>query len=346
MDMDATRRSGPLALLAALVMALCPFALAEKATETLPVACPELGFITRCEAGTIWRWDSVYGLTLHPGGGEGLPCLMISSGGGAGGDPEGYFTGTLTPWMERCLGEDLLSVSDCAVYSLGEGIELPGAMYTFLDPEGRRQVLFRLFDGRWGSPVCYTLRYYDGEGDDALRALGIAAAGFEPVGEGAPVATAGDGASLSETGEIICFAQGFMASCESARAVRWREGEGLYVYLGEKGQLPYVLVNVAGGETDPTAFFEESATPWMRWCYGDDLLEVIDCGSLTAGGRVMRGVGYRCRIGTEVIYALRLLEDREGASVSYIAKFREAAAGERWTTLEALEALAGSLRLE
>lgn len=170
------------ALLAALSLGLPAGAESGAAEETHVVACPQQGFTTRCEAGMRWRWDDVYGLTIYTDAARvdnGLPYMMIYATEGRGTDFAGYFDGVLTPWMRACLGDDLLSVGDCAVYTLGEGIELTGAMYAFLDPEGRRQVLFRLFDTRWGGNVCYTLRYYEGEEDDTLRALGIAAQAFE-----------------------------------------------------------------------------------------------------------------------------------------------------------------------
>lgn len=329
-----------------LAMLLATLALAEpEAGEYQTVPCPQQGFSTRCEAGMTWRWDSVYGLTITAG--EALPCLMIRAMDG-GGDFEGYFEGVLTPWLKARLGEDQLTVGDYAVYTLGEGIELPGVMYAFPDADGRRQMLFRLFDTRWERTVCYTLRYWEGEADDALRALGVAVSGFSMESGNAADGTdePRDGAGLTGAGEIACPEQGFSARCAAAKAVRWQDGAGLYIYLGEAGELPYVLLNVEEGSLDIPAFFGKTATPWMRWRYGDDLVEVIDCGNLAVGERVMGGMGYRLRIGGEAVYALRLLENRGDCSVSYIAKFREDATADQQAALDALEALAGSLRLE
>lgn len=327
-----------LAAVLALLLVTVP-ALAEAAYQE--AACPQQGFTTACEAGSYWKWDDVNGLVIHTGQGGG-PCLMIRVTGSGGADFEGYFDGILTPQIRSVLGDRLLSVSPLDTYALGDAA-LPGVMYAFLDETGRRQALFRLLDTRWPLNVCYTLRYDEADADAALEALGIAVAHFRPEGE----LTQGEAERDMPFGEaprrIECPQLGFTAVCDTACATHWDANDGLYVYLGDWGRPPYVLIWVAG-ETDIPAFFRDAATPAMVGCYGDDLLDVIDCGNLTIGGRVMTGYGYRYRYDGGVMYMLRVLENRDGRSVSLIMKYPEGDEAAREKGMAALSSIADSFR--
>ena len=171
--------------------------------------------------------------------------------------------------------------------------------------------LFRPFDNRWPLNVCYTLRYDEADADAALETLGIAVAHFRPEGaltEGVPE---GDTPFGEAPCRIECPRLGFTAVCDVACETHWDPNNGLYVYLGDWGRPPYVLIWVAG-ETDIPAFFRDAVTPAMAGRYGDDLLDVIDCGNITVGGRVMTGYGYRYRAGGAWVYMLRVLENRDG----------------------------------
>ena len=313
-------------------------ALAAQADEQplQAVTCPRQGFATVCEAGLRWQWDDVNGLVIHTGRTGGAPCMMICVTDGAGTDFEGYFNDTLTPRLQRALGDRLMAVSPLDSYALADGASLPGVMYTWLDDDGRRQVLFRLFDTRWDRNVCYTLRYPEGDADDTLRALGIAVKGFRMEGE-APA----DGQPAGQW-TVACPQQGFTAVCDVPCVCRWSRADGLYVYLGEWGEPPYVLIRAGSGKLDIPAFFSDAVTPAMRQRYGDDLLEEIDCGNITIGQRVMTGFGYRYRLGEGVIYMLRVLENRDGGNVSYIMKYPEGDEAARATAMAALTSIADS----
>ena len=317
-------------------------ALAEEA-DYRQVACPRQGFTTACEAGLCWSWDDVNGLIIHTGQGCGAPCLMIRVTGSGGTDFAGYFDDILTPLVRSALGDRLLSVSPLDAYALGDAT-LPGVMYVFLDGEGRRQTLFRLFDTRWPLNVCYTLRYDEANADDMLRALGVAVAHFRPVGaltEGMPEE---DADFMEPPCRIDCPQQGFTAVCDVACATHWDPNDGLYVFLGEWGRPPYVLMRVAG-ETDIPAFFRDAVTPFMAGRYGDDLLEVIDCGNITIGRRVMTGFGYRYRAGDQdTVYMLRVLENRDGCNLSCIMKYPEGDGTAREKGMAALASLVDSFR--
>jgi len=317
-------------------------ALAEAVTYQ-EVACPRQGFITACKAGAYWKWDDVNGLVIHTGQGGG-PCLMIRVTGSKGTDFAGYFNDVLTPQLRFALGDRLLSASPLDTYALGD-TALPGVMYAFLDEVGRRQALFRLFDTRWPLNVCYTLRYDEADADAALEALGMAVAHFRPDGELAKSEADGDTPFGEAPCRIECPRLGFTAVCNVACATHWEPNDGQYVYLGDWGRPPYVLIWVAG-ETDIPAFFRDAATPAMTERYGDALLDVIDCGNITVGGRVMTGYGYRYRCGDGVIYMLRVLENRDGCSVSLIMKYPEGDEAAREKGMAALSSIADSFQRE
>jgi len=330
------------ATLALLLGLLTVPALAEEAAFQA-VACPHQSFSTACKAGLCWRWDDVNGLVIHTGQ-DGGPCLMIRVTGSGGTDFAGYFDGILTPQIRSMLGDRLLSVSPLDTYALGDAA-LPGVMYAFLDEGGRRQALFRLFDTRWPLNVCYTLRYGEADADAALEALGIAVAHFRPEGELTEGVEEGDAPFGEAPCRIECPQLGFTAVCDVACATHWDPNDGLYVYLGDWGRPPCVLIWVAG-ETDIPAFFEDAVTPAMAGCYGDDLLDVIDCGNITVGGRVMTGYGYRYRSDGGVIYMLRALENRDGRSVSFIMKYPEGDKAAREKSMAALSSIADSFQRE
>ena len=330
---------------ALLVLLLAGSSALAEAGEVQGIDCPEQGFSTACEAGQAWRWDERNGLTIDAGPSA---RLMIAVTASHGGDFGAYFDGVLTPRVQAILGDALLEATPWQTYDMGDGNGLPGAMYAFLGPSGGRETLFRLFDTRWATNVCYTLRYPEEEADAALRALGTALSHYRP-GDGDGTAAGpreAPEAVQSPSGTVACPAQGFSADCGMPCSTRWDPLAGLYVYLGQWGRPPYVLINVAAGEIDPTAFFRDAVTPHMRRRYGDDLLEEIDCGNLVIGERVMAGFGYRYRRGDGVIYMLRVLENREGDSVSYITKFPEDDSAARETAMNALTALAASFRRE
>ena len=328
--------------LAALALLMSCAALAADGTAYQAVACPEQGFSTACEAGLRWRWDDVNGLVIHTGQGGGAPCLMIRVTGSGGTDFRRYYDDVLTPQVRSALGDRLLGVSLLDTYAV-DGAALPGVMYTFLDGAGQRQTLFRLFDTRWPLNVCYTLRYGEGDADDTLRALGVAVSHFRVDGdltEGVPaVNTAFEEAPC----RIECPWQGFSAMCDVACATHWEPGDGLYVYLTDWGRPPYVLISVAG-EMDIPAFFRDSVTPAMVERYGDDLLDVIDCGNITIGARLMTGFGYRYRADGGTVYMLRVLENRDGCNVSCIMKYPEGDDVARKKGMAALASIADSFR--
>jgi len=307
------------------------------------VACPRQGFIAACEAGSYWKWDDVNGMVIHTGRGSG-PCLMIRVTGSGGTDFAGYFDDVLTPQLRSTLGDRLLSVSPLDTYVLGDAA-LPGVMYAFLDEAGRRQALFRLFDTRWPLNVCYTLRYDEADADAALEALGIALAHFRPEGELTEDVPEGDASFGEAPRRIECPQLGFTAACEVACATHWDPNDGLYVYLGDWGRPPYVLIWVAG-ETDIPTFFRDAVTPAMAGRYGDGLLDVIDCGNITVGQRVMTGFGYRYRTDGGVMYMLRVLENRDGRSVSFIMKYPEGNEAAREKGMAALSSIADSFQRE
>ena len=332
-----------LAATLALLLGLATVCASAEPTAYQAVACPRQGFVTACKAGLCWRWDDVNGLVIHTGQGGG-PCLMIRVTGSGGADFAGYFDGILTPQIRSMLGDRLLSVSPLDTYALGDAA-LPGVMYAFLDEGGRRQALFRLFDTRWPLNVCYTLRYGEADADAALEALGIAVAHFRPEGELTEGVEEGDAPFGEAPCRIECPQLGFTAVCDVACATHWDPNDGLNVYLGDWGRPPCVLIWVAG-ETDIPVFFEDAVTPAMAGCYGDDLLDVIDCGNITVGGRVMTGYGYRYRSDGGVIYMLRALENRDGRSVSFIMKYPEGDKAAREKSMAALSSIADSFQSE
>ncbi len=314
-------------------------ALAADGTAYQTVACPRQGFTTACEAELCWKWDDVNGLVIHTGQGGGS-CLMIRVTGSGGTDFESYFDDILTPQVRSALGDRLLSVSPLDTYTLGDAA-LPGVMYAFTDEAGSRQALFRLFDTRWPLNVCYTLRYGEADADTMLEALGIAVAHFSPDGELTEGAAEGDAPFEEAPCRIECPQLGFTAVCDAACATHWDPNDGLYVYLGDWGRPPYVLIWVAG-ETDIPAFFRDAVNPAMAERYGNDLLDVIDCGNITVGQRVMTGFGYRYRSGGGAVYMLRVLENRDSRSVSFIMKYPEGDEAAREKGMAALASIADS----
>jgi len=190
----------------------------------------------------------------------------------------------------------------------------------------------------------YTLRYGEADADAALEALGVAVAHFRPEGELTEGETEGDTPFGEAPCRIECARLGFTAVCDVACATHWDPNDGLYVlYLVDWGRPPYVLIWVAG-QTDIPAFFREAVTPAMTGRYGEDLLEVIDCGNITVGRRMMTGYGYRYRSDGGVVYMLRVLENRDGRSVSFIMKYPEGDEVAREKGMAALASIADSFQ--
>lgn len=331
-----------LAAVLALLLGMATVPALGEAAAYQEVACPRQGFTTACKAGLRWMWDDTRGLVIHTGQGAGAPCLMIRVTGSGGGDFAGYFDDILTPRLRSALGDRLLAVSPLDTYALGDAA-LPGVMYAFLDEAGRRQALFRLFDTRWPLNVCYTLHYGEADEDAALETLGIAVAHFRPDGDLTEGGAEGDTSFEEAPCRIECPRLGFTAVCDVACATHWDPYDGLYVYLGDWGRLPYVLIWVAR-ETDIAAFFRDAANPAMVGRYGDDLLDVIDCGNITVGRRVMTGFGYRYRTDGGVMYMLRVMENRDGRSVSFIMKYPEGDEVARERGMTALASIADSFQ--
>ncbi|MBP5152770.1 MAG: hypothetical protein ILP13_07655, partial [Lachnospiraceae bacterium] len=130
--------------------------------------------------------------------------------------------------------------------------------------------------------------------------------------------------------------QGFGTYISEDLEYEWDDADGLTIYTGTKGYIPYVLMfHFTGSSLTPENYFSKYFTPSMQQEYGDRLIEVGETKAYSIGGRSITGTEYHYMVQDSEVILLRLLdEDPFGWYMEYTAKYIK---GEGDETLEALE---------
>ena len=119
--------------------------------------------------------------------------------------------------------------------------------------------------------------------------------------------------------------------------------DGLYIYTGGGGGIPYVLIyrnnNVKFTSEE---FLEDYILPNMVDSYGDDMIDVGELTTWYVGGKKLPGILFRYYVGEYEVNALRLVmqkgNDLIGFTVKYLDQNEDA-------TLHALEVIVRNLQL-
>jgi len=143
-----------------------------------------------------------------------------------------------------------------------------------------------------------------------MLVLGLTLSLCGATGEGIP-----DGAAV-----VRCAEQDFSALCDAPCATLYEADNGLYVYLGEYGEIPYVLIHRSAPLADPGDFLQSKAHPHMVSRYGDDLLDWEFIGPCTLGDHETTAMAWAYRFNGRPVDMLRALENRGDCCVSFIAK--------------------------
>ena len=154
-----------------------------------------------------------------------------------------------------------------------------------------------------------------------------------------------EGVSSQTIVGVTCEEQDFSAVCPAECTTLFEEGSGLYVYLGDYGTIPYVLIfKRDGNDDDIEGFLKGDAHQSMVSRYGDDLLSAEYYGTVSFDGHEMPGACWRYRLDGKVVHMLRVMENRDGYCVSFIMKYFEDDTGSAEKIGSVLNTLVGSLQ--
>ena len=167
-------------VLLALLLAVAHGALAEGEKVAMRiVSCPEQGFSTLCRPEYDYDFTPDGGLTLNLSD-TAFVTIFKTDAPGADFDAEYYLNNVYARLLKGDYGDDLISIGDYTVYSLG-GRQLPGRMALYRE-DGQGRMRFCAMDLREDCFVRYEAfsRQEDAEMEAALTALAVAVGNFQP----------------------------------------------------------------------------------------------------------------------------------------------------------------------
>nr|MCR5311422.1 hypothetical protein [Lachnospiraceae bacterium] len=117
--------------------------------------------------------------------------------------------------------------------------------------------------------------------------------------------------------------QGFGTYISEDVEYEWDDSNGLTIYAGNKGYIPYVLMfRVSKTSHTPKTYFADYFTPSMQQEYGDRLVEVGETKEYSVGGKKIVGTEYHYLVQDTEVILLRLFEvDNFGTYMEYTAKY-------------------------
>lgn len=336
------------------------------------VSCPEQNFSTMIESGYSYDYHPDQGLCIYTGEGEGIPFVLIFKADGTGFDAESHFKNVLTPQMQNDYGDRLTYVGNYGIWDVA-GKQMPGQMYSYLI-DGTSVVLLRLFDIGEDSFVCYTAKYREDDPDATLGVLATAAYCYQPdaayYGEettGTPEPTPeiqnggptdpgpgpevepgpwpegepGPTVDVSTEGRIAvsCPESGFSVLADENYAVTSDGEDGVTIYTGPEGSIPYVIVFRSEDLVDGWEYLTEMYTPKIIDQYGEDLVDYQEYEDFQVGGKTLPAGIYSYKLQGYIVDLIKVFDSVDGHTVTYTAKYIKDQGTE---TREALDLAAAS----
>ena len=327
--------------------------------ELQEVSCEEQRFSTNCPEDCIVVWDEEDGMYIYTGGYEGIPYVLIYRYEEPEVDNETMLEDIIQPHLIEMYGSDMIDVSDMEEYTFGDKT-LPGIDFTYMVGKYTVHAL-RLCEQADGDVINYTAKYLDGSGEETLEILdgviqnmkltdeeekpeekivsgldmlhGLSEAGLHevPLPE---VPEKGAEKSVPEGyREVVSEAQGFSTICLEDYESEWVDRDGLYIYTGNPGGIPYVLVyRYEDIPIDSGQFLEESVYTQMVEAYGDKLT-IGPQEEYEFGDKVLQGILFTYPVGDYTVHSLRLCEQCGDDIINYTAKYLDGMGDE---TMDAL----------
>ena len=121
---------------------------------------------------------------------------------------------------------------------------------------------------------------------------------------------------------ISCPEMEFSTLCDSAYKWNYSARDGITIYTGRPGSIPYVLVyRMEDWIVDIADYVREQYTPHMRKQYGADLVSAEEYDSYEIAGRQLAAGVYTYKLQGYLIDMIRAYEVRDRHTVVYTAKY-------------------------
>ncbi len=244
-------------------------------------------------------------------------------------DDKTYLEKTVIPELESAYvfgNFDYLDKVGKVTVFIVAGREMNGIQYTttLVSPKTGWVLL-----DRWnGLPVRYDAVFPTASPDAALMLLSGMVRGMN----GDILAPKADIRKLST---VKCSEQSFSFRASPAFATKFAEQEGVTVYTGKEGKIPYIMVYQSGDRImEPYEYLKEQYTPHMKKQYGEDLKYEIEYKDFIIGGKVLPAGRYEYMVQGKKVIMLRLMDSTGPHTVVYTAKFIQ---GEGVQTMMALD---------
>ncbi len=330
---------------------------AQKEAEdgTQEAVCEEQRFSAVCPEDCEVVWDKEDGLYVYTGGYRGIPYVLLYRYEDKEVDNETMLEDIIRPHLIEVYGSDMISVSEMTDYVFGDKT-LPGIDFTYMVGQYTVHAL-RLCEQADGDIINYTAKYLDGNGEETLEILDGIVQSFrltdEETAEDEKVVSGLDmlyglhepavpGLTLPETPakeeersvpegykEAISQAQGFSTICREDYETEWDDRDGLYIYTGNPGSIPYVLIyKYEDVPIDAGQFLEEAIYTDMIESYGDRLTDISPEEDYEFGDRTLPGIMFTYTVGDYTVHSLRLCEQIDDDVINYTAKYLDGMDGE------------------
>ena len=141
----------------------------------------------------------------------------------------------------------------------------------------------------------------------------------------------------SEPADFFCPEENIATKIPAGATARYEDGNGLVIYAGSEGAIPFVIVSRRPQEMkfkDPENYLNNVYREHMEEEYGDGFLGMNPAKTWETGGKELLGARYMYKVGDVPVTLLRLIEIRDGGDVEYTAKFKDDTEG---ITLAALD---------
>lgn len=244
-------------------------------------------------------------------------------------DDQAYLEKTVIPDLESAYvfgkSDYLDKVGKVKVFIVA-GREMTGLQYTttLVSPKTGWVLL-----DRWnGLPVRYDAVFETASPDKTLLLL----SGIIRGANGDALAPKADSRKLST---VTCAEQSFSFRADPAYTTKYTEKEGVTVYTGKEGKIPYIMVYQGRDRImEPYEYLKEQYTPHIKDQYGDNLKYASEYKDFIIGGKALPAGKYEYMVQGKRVIMLRLMDSTGPHTVVYTAKFLQ---GEGAQTMMALE---------
>ena len=138
--------------------------------------------------------------------------------------------------------------------------------------------------------------------------------------------------------ETVCAEQNFSVRIPAGATAEFdKDNEGLTIYTGSAGYIPYVIVRRRPMDmkfNNPANYLNDTYREYMENKYGDDSLGMNAATTWTFGGKELLGAKYRFKVSDHTVIQLQLIDVRPDGDVEYTVKYLE---GDEEATLAATD---------